>query len=160
MTAYDLGAGVEYEDVGVDVELTAQRDCAMYLAGHTPHWIQVQRVAPQRGHVFGTLHAERTDDTEGEWVFRFTPDTARDHTLPDEDCVETVLFNHDPDRLIAALASCGDIGRWTPGVHLFQIEHRDGWPTFDMSPSPIGPCQPRETEPWPGVNAHAKGHQT
>ena len=126
----------------VEVELPAPRDCYSHGRGYNPHWIQVLNVKPRHGYVFGMLKAERTGDAAGGWVFRFTPNITRDHTLPMEERCETLLFNHDPDRLIAALASRGDIGRWTPGAHLFQIEYRDSWPTFDMSLNPIGPCLP------------------
>jgi len=120
-----------------DTELPAPRNCYSHGAGHTPHWIQVLNVAPRHGHVFGRLQAEVFSNG---WAFRFTPDLTLDHTLPDEECAEVVLFNHDPDRLIAVLNIFGQVGCWTPGARLFQIQHGDCWATFSISSSPVGAC--------------------
>jgi|AntAceMinimDraft_1070359.scaffolds.fasta_scaffold192370_2 hypothetical protein len=127
-------------DSGVDDELPEPKKCLSHLPGHNPHWIQVLRVAPQHDWVDGSLHAERLSDYEDSWVFRFTPNLSVKHTLSKKKCVEIMLFNHDPDRLIAALDLLGELGHWIPGVHLFQIEHEEGELTFDMSPKPVSPC--------------------
>jgi hypothetical protein len=127
-------------DFDVDDELPEPKKCLSHLAGHNPHWIQVLRIAPQHDWVDGSLRAERSSDDEDAWVFRFTPDLSVKHTLSKKECVETVLFNHDPDRLMAALDLLGEIGRWIPGVHLFQIQSENGKLTFDLSPKPVGTC--------------------
>ena len=139
----------------VDLELPAPRDCSSHRAGHTPHWIQVLNVAPRHGHLFGRLQAETF---QNYWTFRFTSDLTLDHTLPHEECAEVVLFNHDPDRLIAALNIFGQVGCWTPGARLFQIQHSDDhWYTFDLSREIVSPCESQrgsknELHPMHSVN--------
>jgi hypothetical protein len=135
-------------------ELPVPRNCLLHRAGHTPHWIQVLNVAPRHGHVFGRLQAEAF---QNGWAFRFIPDLALDHSLPDEECIEMVLFNHDPERLIAALNIFGQVGCWTPGARLFQIQQGDHWYTFDMSREIVSPCEPQrgsknELQPRRSVN--------
>ena len=129
------------------VDLPPSRDCRLHLPGHDPHWIQVLKVAPKCGHVFGPLNAEPDPDRPGQWLFRFTPDLSLAHTLPDDDCLTVALFNHDPQRLVAALGAFGAVGRWIPGVRIFQLQHPGGWYTFDMSAEPVGSCQPRGIAP-------------
>jgi hypothetical protein len=124
------------------VDLPPSRDCRLHLPGHNPHWIQVLKVAPNRGHVFGALNAELDPDRPGQWLFRFRADLTLAHTLPDKDCIAVALFNHDPQRLMAALEALDQVGRWIPGVRIFQLQHPGGWYTFDLSAEPVGPCQP------------------
>ena len=130
-----------------EVDLPPARDCRLHLPGHDPHWIQVLKVAPNRGHVFGALSAEPDPDTPGQWLFRFTPDLTLAHTLPHNDCTEVALFNHDPQRLVAALGAFGEVGRWIPDASIFQLEHPGGWYTFALSAEPVGSCQPRGIAP-------------
>jgi len=119
-----------------------------------PHWFRVLNVALRHGYVFGRMHAETF---QNGWAFRFTPDLTLDPTLPDEECAEVVLFNHDPNRLIAALNIFGQVGCWTPGARLFQIQHGGDWYTFDMSREIVSPCESQresknELHPMRSVN--------
>ena len=126
------------------MDLPPRRDCCLYHPGHTPHWIQVLKQAPKHGHVFGTLTHEPDAAVEG--AFRFVPDTSLPHTLPDQECVETVMFHLHPDGLLAAMQALGNVGKWNPGVHLFQLDNGRSWPTYNMSFTPIGPCRTREED--------------